>query len=246
AGLIWLVFWWMLYKRPEEHARLSDEEFKIIRDGEKEEAPEKTPWLPLFRYRQLWAFAFGKMLTDPVWWFYLFWLPKFLNEKYGVKGTALIPYLTAVYLIADVGSVGGGWISSTLIKRGWTVNWARKSALLIFAGVMPLVAVAYYAKSAWTAVILIGIAAGAHQGWSANLFTLTADMFPRKAVGSVVGIGSCAGAIGGTLMPFYAGKVLDANPGYYLPMFIIAGVTYLVAWVIIHLLAPKLEPASVE
>jgi ACS family hexuronate transporter-like MFS transporter len=246
AGLIWLVFWWTLYKRPEEHTRLSDEEFKIIRDGEKEEASEKTPWLPLFRYRQLWAFAFGKMLTDPVWWFYLFWLPKFLNEKYGVKGTELIPYLTAVYVIADVGSVGGGWISSALIKRGWTVNWARKSALLLFAGVMPLVAVAYYAKSAWIAVILIGIAAGAHQGWSANLFTLTADMFPRKAVGSVVGIGSCAGAIGGTLMPLYAGKVLDANPGYYLPMFVIAGVTYLVAWVVIHLLAPKLEPARVE
>lgn len=246
AGLIWLVFWWGLYKRPEEHPRLSDEEFKAIRDGEKEEVKEKTPWLPLFGYRQLWAFAFGKMLTDPVWWFYLFWLPKFLDQNYGVKGTALIPYLTTVYLIADVGSVGGGWISSTLIKRGWTVNWARKSALLIFAVVMPLVTVAYYTKSAWTAVILIGIAAGAHQGWSANLFTLTADMFPRKAVGSVVGIGSCAGAIGGTLMPLYAGKVLDANPSYYLPMFVIAGVTYLVAWVVIHLLAPKLEPATVE
>jgi ACS family hexuronate transporter-like MFS transporter len=246
AGLIWLVFWWKFYKRPEEHSRLSEEEFKVIRDGEKEEITEKTPWLPLFGYRQLWAFAFGKMLTDPVWWFYLFWLPKFLDQNYGVKGTALIPYLTTVYLIADVGSVGGGWISSALINRGWTVNWARKTALLIFAVVMPLVAVAYYTKSAWTAVILIGIAAGAHQGWSANLFTLTADMFPRRAVGSVVGIGSCAGAIGGTLMPLYAGKVLDANPSYYLPMFVIAGVTYLVAWVIIHLLAPKLEPAKVE
>jgi ACS family hexuronate transporter-like MFS transporter len=246
AGLIWLVFWWKFYKRPEEHTRLSGEEFKVIRDGEKDEITEKTPWLPLFGYRQLWAFAFGKMLTDPVWWFYLFWLPKFLDQNYGVKGTALIPYLTTVYLIADVGSVGGGWISSALIKRGWTVNWARKTALLIFAVMMPLVAVAYYTKSAWTAVILIGIAAGAHQGWSANLFTLTADMFPRRAVGSVVGIGSCAGAIGGTLMPLYAGKVLDANPSYYLPMFVIAGVTYLVAWVIIHILAPRLEPAKVE
>jgi MFS transporter, ACS family, hexuronate transporter len=246
AGLIWLVFWWVLYKRPEEHPRLSDEEFKVIRDGEKEEVTEKTPWLPLFGYRQLWAFAFGKMLTDPVWWFYLFWLGKFLDQNYGIKGTALIPYLTTVYVIADVGSVGGGWISSALIKRGWTVNWARKSSLLIFAVVMPLVIVAYYAKNAWTAIILIGIAAGAHQGWSANLFTLTSDMFPRKAVGSVVGIGSCAGAIGGTLMPYIAGKVLDANPSYYLPMFVIAGVTYLVAWVVIHLLAPKLEPAPVE
>src|SRR5262249_26023661 len=212
AGLIWLGFWWTLYKRPEEHPRLSNEEFKLIRDGEKEEVKEKTPWLPLFGYRQLWAFAFGKMLTDPVWWFYLFWLPKFLDQNYGVKGTALIPYVTTVYLIADVGSVGGGWISGALVKRGWTGYWARKTALGLFAVTIPVVILAYYSSNAWTAVLLIGFAAGAHQGWSANLFTLTSDMFPRKAVGSVVGIGSCAGSIGGTLLPFYAGKVLDVNP----------------------------------
>ena len=246
AGLLWLVFWLRFYQRPEDHRRLSDEEFKLIRDGEKEEVKEKTPWLPLLGYRQLWAFSLGKMLTDPVWWFYLFWLPKFLNQNYGVKGTALIPYITTVYLIADVGSVGGGWISSTLIKRGWTVNWARKSTMLFFAATIPSVILAYYSSNAWTAILLIGFAAGAHQGWSANLFTLTADMFPRKAVGSVVGIGSCAGAIGGTLLPLYAGKVLDANPSYYLPMFIIAGVAYLVAWIVIHLLVPKLEPARME
>ena len=245
-GLLWLFFWWFFYQRPEEHRRLSDEEFKLIRDGEPQELKEKTPWLQLLGYRQLWAFAFGKMLTDPVWWFYLFWLPKFLDQNYGVKGTALIPYVTTVYLIADVGSVGGGWISGALIKRGWTVNWARKTAMGLFAFTIPVVILAYYSPNAWAAVLLIGFAAGAHQGWSANLFTLTADMFPRKAVGSVVGIGSCAGSIGGTLLPFYAGKVLDANPSYYLPMFVIAGVAYIVAWVVIHLLAPKLEPANVE
>jgi ACS family hexuronate transporter-like MFS transporter len=185
------------------------------------------------------------MLTDPVWWFYLFWLPKFLDQNYGVKGTALIPYVTTVYLIADVGSVGGGWISGALIKRGWTVNWARKTAMGFFAFTIPIVILAYYSPNAWTAVLLIGFAAGAHQGWSANLFTLTTDMFPRKAVASVVGIGACAGSIGGTLLPFYAGKVLDADPSYYLPMFIVAGVAYIVAWVVIHLLAPKLEPANV-
>jgi ACS family hexuronate transporter-like MFS transporter len=246
VGLLWLVFWWAFYQRPEEHPRLSAEEFKLIRDGEAEETAEKVPMLPLLRYRQTWAFALGKMLTDPVWWFYLFWLPKFLDNNYGIKGRDRIIYLTVVYLIADVGSVGGGWISSTLIKRGWSVNRARKLALLVFAAVMPLVTAAYYAKSAWTVAILIGIAAGAHQGWSANLFTLTADMFPRKAVGSVVGIGSCAGAIGGIIFPYYAGKVLDANPSYYLPMFIIAGVAYLIAWGVVHLLAPKLEPADVR
>lgn len=245
-GLLWLIIWWAFYQRPEEHKRMSDEEFKLIRDGEQQEAKEKTPWLSLLGYRQLWAFAFGKMLTDPVWWFYLFWLAKFLDQNYGVKGTALIPYVTVVYLIADVGSVGGGWISGALIKRGWTINWARKTAMGLFAFTIPVVILSYYSPDAWTAALLIGYAAGAHQGWSANLFTLTTDMFPRKAVGSVVGIGSCAGSIGGAMLPYYAGKVLDANPSYYLPMFIVAGVAYIVAWVVIHLLAPKLEPANVD
>jgi MFS transporter, ACS family, hexuronate transporter len=175
----------------------------------------------------------------------LFWLPKFLGKNFGIKGTALIPYLTVVYLIADVGSVGGGYLSSALIKRGWAVNRARKLALFVFAAMMPLVAIAHYTSSAWTAVIMIGIAAGAHQGWSANLFTLPADLFPKKAVGSVVGIGSCAGALGGIMLPLYIGKVLDANPSYYLPMFIIAGVTYVLAWGAIHLLVPKMEPAKI-
>ncbi|HZS10448.1 MAG TPA: MFS transporter [Blastocatellia bacterium] len=246
VGLLWLAFWWLLYQRPESHPRLSAEEFKLIREGEEETTKEKVPWLSLLGYRQLWAFAFGKMLTDPVWWFYLFWLPKFLNKNFDIKGTALIPYLTAVYIIADVGSVGGGWLSSTLIKRGWTINRARKTALLLFAAIIPPVIIAHYTHSVWTAVIVIGVAAGAHQGWSANLFTLATDMFPRKAVGSVIGIGSCAGAIGGILLPFYAGKVLDQNPKYYLPMFIIAGVIYLIAWAVIQLLVPRLEPAKID
>src|SRR5262249_15876705 len=206
-GLLWLVFWLAIYQRTEDHSRLADEEFKHIRAGEKDEGVEKTRWLPLLKYPQTWAFSFGKMLTDPVWWFYLFWLPKFLDTKYGIKGRDRIIYLTVVYILADVGSVGGGWISSALIQPGWTVNPARKSVMLFFAATIPLVILAYYSSNVWTAVLLIGFAAGAHQGWSANLFTLTADMFPRKAVGSVVGIGSCAGAIGGTLLPLYAGKV---------------------------------------
>ncbi|NOT62252.1 MAG: MFS transporter [Acidobacteria bacterium] len=246
VGLLWLIWWWAYYQKPEDHPRISESEFKHIRDGEPEEVGEKTPWLPLLGHRQTWAFAFGKMLTDPVWWFYLFWLPKFLGKNYGIKGTALIPFLTVVYLIADVGSVGGGWISSALIKRGWTVNKARKTTMFAFAFFMPLVTLAYYVTNVWVAVTLIGFAAAAHQGWSANLFTLTGDMFPRKAVGSVVGIGSCAGAIGGIILPYYAGQVLDKNPSYYLPMFIIAGTAYLVAWCVVHALAPKLEPAKID
>jgi ACS family hexuronate transporter-like MFS transporter len=246
VGLLWLIWWWVYYQKPEEHPRISESEFNHIRDGELDEVGEKTPWLPLLGFRQTWAFAFGKMLTDPVWWFYLFWMGKFLDKNYGVKGMALIPYLTTVYLIADVGSVGGGWLSSWLIKRGWTVNKARKTAMGVFALMMPMVIVASTAQSPWTAAILVGIAAGAHQGWSANLFTLTTDLFPRKAVSSVVGIGSCAGAIGGILLPLYAGKELDKNPSYYVPMFIIAGTAYLIAWCVVHALAPRLEPAKID
>jgi ACS family hexuronate transporter-like MFS transporter len=245
VGFLWLLFWWWLYQKPDEHPRLANEELQYIRDGEVEAVEQKTPWLSLLGYRQTWAFALGKMMTDPVWWFYLFWLPKFLGKNFEIKGTALIPYLTVVYLIADVGSVGGGYMSSALIKRGWTVNRARKLALFAFAAVMPLVAIAHFTSSAWIAVIMIGIAAGAHQGWSANLFTLPADLFPKKAVGSVVGIGSCAGALGGIMLPLYIGKVLDANPSYYLPMFLIAGVTYVLAWVVINFLVPKMEPAKI-
>jgi ACS family hexuronate transporter-like MFS transporter len=246
VGFIWLIFWWAFYQRPEDHARLSTEEFNLIRQDEEKPLTEKTPMLSLLKFRQTWAFSLGKLLTDPVWWFYLFWLPKFLSSNYGINGRARIPYLTAVYILADVGSVFGGWLATALIKRGWELNRARKLSLFIFAFIMPLVTVAYYSKSAWVAVILIGVAAGAHQGWSANLFTLTADMFPRKAVGSVVGIGSCAGALGGVLMSTYVGQLLDKNPNYYLPMFIIAGTTYLVAWGAIQMLAPKLEPARVD
>jgi MFS transporter, ACS family, hexuronate transporter len=253
VGFIWLIFWWLLYERPERHARLSAEEFALIRQDDAQEgaaqseaSTEQVPWLRLLGYRQLWAFALGKMLTDPIWWFYLFWLPKFLNEKHGIKGLALIPYLTTVYVIADVGSVGGGWISSALIKRGWSVNAARKTAFLIFASCMPFVIIASQTESAWLAVTLIGVAAAAHQGWSANIFTIPSDMFPRKAIGSVIGIGACAGGLGGILVAEFAGQVLNANPSFYLPMFIVAGVAYFVALGIIQLLAPKLEPVRLD
>ena len=244
-GFIWLIFWWAMYRRPEEHPRLAAEELQYIQSDPEEPVTGKIPWLSLLGYRQTWAFALGKMLTDPVWWFYLFWLPKFLSNNHGIKKFALIKYLVVVYLIADVGSVAGGWISSSLIKRGWSVNAARKTAMLIFAASMPVVILASQVKSAWTAIILIGFAAGAHQGMSANLFTLTSDMFPKKAVGSVMGIGSCAGSLGGVAVAEFAGRVLNADPSFYTPMFVIAGTSYLVALGIIHLLAPKLEPAKI-
>ena len=244
VGFLWLAAWWFLYEQPEKHPRLAAEELEFIKDGEVETKEKGVPWLSLLGYRQLWCFAFGKMLTDPVWWFYLFWLPKFLNKNYGIKGLALIPYLTFIYFIADIGSVGGGYMSSRFLKNGWTVNRARKLTLFCFAFIMPIVTAAYFAKNAWTAVVLISIAAASHQGWSANMYTVATDLFPKRAVASVIGIGSCAGAIGGTLMPLVAGSVLTKNPSYYLPMFIICGVTYLVAWGVMHLFSPRMEPAK--
>ncbi len=244
-GFLWLIFWWVMYRRPEEHPRLSAEERQYIESDREETVGEKIPWLSLLSYRQTWAFALGKMLTDPIWWFYLFWLPKFLSNNHGIKKFELIKYLIVVYLIADVGSVAGGWISSSLIKRGWTINAARKTAMLIFATMMPVVIIASQVKSVWTAIILIGFAAGAHQGISANLFTLTSDMFPKRAVGSVMGIGSCAGSLGGVAVAEFAGRILNADPSFYTPMFVVAGTSYLVALAIIHLLAPKLEPAKI-
>lgn len=244
-GFIWLIFWWFMYRKPEEHPRLAQDELQHILSDREEVSNARVPWLRLLGFRQTWAFALGKMLTDPIWWFYLFWLPKFLSNNHGIKKFALIKYLIVVYLIADVGSVAGGWISSSLIKRGWSVNAARKTAILVFAATMPVVIIASQVKSVWTAILLIGFAAGAHQGISANLFTLTSDMFPKKAVGSVMGIGSCAGSIGGVIVAEFAGRVLNADPSFYLPMFIIAGTTYLVALGVIHLLSPKLEPVKI-
>jgi MFS transporter, ACS family, hexuronate transporter len=191
--------------------------------------------------RQLWAFACGKLLTDPIWWFYLFWLPKFLAQEHNIRGTALIPYLTFVYIVADFGSIIGGYMSSSLIKRGWTVNAARKITMGVIAAIIPSVIIASQTRSAWLAVSLIGLATACHQAWSANLFTLSSDMFPRRAVGTVVGIGGFAGGMGGVVIAEFAGRVLQRDPSFYLPMFVIAGLIYLVALGVIHLLAPRLE-----
>jgi ACS family hexuronate transporter-like MFS transporter len=202
-----------------------------------------VPWSMLFRHRQTSAFAIGKFMTDPIWWLYLFWVPDFLNRNHGLDLKSMGLPLVVIYLVADVGSIGGGWISSALIKSGWSVNRARKTAMLICAlSVVPIMFAAN-ASNLWVAVALVSLAAAAHQGWSANLFTLTSDMFPRRAVGSVVGIGGMSGAIGGMLIALVVGEILQRT-GSYVTIFVIAGSAYLVALGIIHLLAPRLEPAS--
>ena len=244
VGFVWLVCWLLLYRRPEEHPRLSKAELAYIQ-SDPAEPSTKIPWRRLLPHRQTWAFAIGKFITDPIWWIYLFWLPDFLKKSYSIDLKNVGLPLIIVYLIADVGSVAGGWLSSSMIKRGISVNRSRKTAMLICALAVVPVVFAAKASSVWIAVLLVGLAAAAHQGWSANLFTTTSDMFPRRAIGSVVGIGGMAGAVGGMLISKIVGYILQFS-GSYVPIFIIAASAYLVAWVVIQLLVPKLEPAPVE
>jgi ACS family hexuronate transporter-like MFS transporter len=240
-GFIWLVFWLPLYRRPEEHPRVSPAELAHIQSDPPDPPAVKIPWVRLIPHRQTSAFAIGKYLTDPVWWFYLYWIPGFFREQYKIDLLAVGPPLIIIYVIADVGSIGGGWLSSTFIKRGWTINRARKTAMLICAIAVTPIIFASHVKNIWVAAILIGFAAAAHQGWSCNLFTTTSDMFPRNAVGSVVGLGGMAGALGGATMAVGTGYILQSTGQNYSIVFTIAGTLYLIALAIIHLLVPRLE-----
>ena len=204
--------------------------------------PRRIPYRTLLAERGAWAFLIGKFLTDPVWWFYLFWLPGFLNSSFNLNLVAMGLPLVAIYLWADVGSIAGGWFSSALLKRGWSVNAARKTAMLVCAlAVTGVMLVPRTNGNLWWAVTLIGIAAGAHQGWSANLFTLVSDMFPDAAVGSVVGLGGLGGAIGGALVSPIVGYWLDFSHRAYGPLFVAGGSMYLIALAVIQWLVPRLE-----
>ncbi|MCX6617829.1 MAG: MFS transporter, partial [Acidobacteria bacterium] len=225
CGFLWLIFWLAFYHRPEEHPRLTPGEFAYIR-GDAAEATARVPWARLLGFRQTWVFALGKFLTDPVWWFYLFWLPKFLNAQYGLTLDRIGPPLVVVYVLADVGSIAGGWLSSSLIKRGWSINAARKTAMLACALAVTPIIFASRASNMWVAVAFFGLATAAHQGFSANLFTLTSDLFPRNAVGSVVGFGGTAGSIGGMLVSSLAGYLLQGT-GNYVPLLTMAGSMFL-------------------
>ncbi len=243
VGFLWLALWLPLYRRPEDHPRLSTAELAHIR-SDPSESLEKIPWQRLLPHRQTWAFAIGKFLTDPVWWFYLYWTAKFLDKNYGISLAQVSLPLVVIYLVADVGSIGGGWLSGRLIKRGWSVNAGRKTAMLLCALCVVPVMFASQTKELWVAVTLVSVAAAAHQGWSANLFTLASDMFPRRAVGSVVGIGGMAGAVGGILFSSATGHILQWTGGNYLPIFAACSVAYLVGLLIIHGLVPRLAPVN--
>ncbi len=243
-GFVWLIFWLLLYHKPEAHPRISSAELAYIQSDPAD--PEgSVSWMRLLPRRETWAFILGKFLTDPVWWFYLFWLPKYLQEKFGLGLMQIVLPTLIVYNAASIGSVGGGWLSSRLIKGGMGINSARKIVMLIAALCMLPVLYAPFSTNLWLVVALISLATSAHQGWSANLFTLASDMFPRRAVGSVVGIGATGGAIGGVLIQITTGYVVQRTHSY-MPLFIFAGVAYVAALAIIHGLSPKLEPVALN
>lgn len=240
-GFAWLALWWSLYERPDRHPRLAAPERAYIATDPPDPAV-RVAWKTLLPHRQAWTVATAKFMTDPIWWVYLFWIPDFFSRKFGLSLLELGPPVIVVYLVSDVGSVFGGWLSSRLITHGWSVNASRKTAMLVCASaVVPIVA-ASRVESMWTAVALISLAAAAHQGWSANVYTLASDMFPRQAVGSVIGFAGMSGAVGGMLIAKVTGYILQTT-GSYLPIFIIAGTTYLVTLAIVHALSPRLEPA---
>ena len=243
AGLVWLPLWLIVYRRPREQKNLGAAELAHI-EQDPADPVEKIGWAKLLTKKETWAFALGKFLIDPIWWMFLFWLPDFLGKRYHLDLKTFGPPLIAIYLMSDVGSVAGGWLSSRLMKAGWSINKSRKTTMLVCALLATPVIFAANVTGLWTAVLIIGVATAAHQGFSANLYTLPSDVFPRGAVGSVVGIGGMLGAVGGMVFSKYIGQVLD-KIGTYTPIFIVAGSAYLVALLVIHILMPKMEPVKV-
>jgi ACS family hexuronate transporter-like MFS transporter len=239
-SIAWLIVWLFVYRRPRKSKYVGAAEIAYI-ESDPPDTGAPIPWVQLLRHRQTWAFGIGKLLIDPVWWMFLFWLPDFFAKRYHLDLQSFGPPLVAVYILSDIGSVAGGWMSSTMIKHGSSVNRARKLTMLLCAVCVLPVMFARYADTVWLAVAIIGLATAAHQGFSANLYTLASDMFPRRAVGSVIGIGGMLGGIGGMAMSEYTGIVLQYL-GTYTPIFIVAGTLYLLALLVIHILSPRLKP----
>lgn len=243
-SLIWIILWWKLYRPPASDPRVGPAELAHINSDPVEEANARISWRKLLGVRETWAYVLGRFLIDPIWWMFLFWLPDFFAKRYGLNLVGFGPPLAVVYVLSDVGSVGGGWLSWYFIRNGATVNTGRKLALLAAAVLVVPVMFAMYAQSLWFAVGLIGLATAAHQAFSANLYTFPSDVFPKQAVASVIGMGGTAGAIGGMLMSKYAGWVLD-RIGSYTPLFIVAGTVYLLAVGVIHALSPRMDAVKI-
>jgi ACS family hexuronate transporter-like MFS transporter len=244
-SLIWLILWLKIYRRPQEHSKVSAGELAFI-NSDSSANPDgprgmtNLNWRTLLRVPETWAYALARFLIDPIWWMFLFWLPDFFAKRYSLDLEHFGPPLVVVYLVSDVGSISGGWLSSRLIRLGYTVNRARKLTMLLASVLVMPVMFAMYADNLWLAVAIIGVATAGHQAFSATLYTFPSDVFPKQAVGTVVGIGGTAGAIGGMLMAKYAGWVLD-DIGSYTPIFIVAGTVYTLALISLHALSPRFK-----
>jgi ACS family hexuronate transporter-like MFS transporter len=244
VGICWLFVWLPLYRHPEEHPRVSAAELAFIKSDPPEPAMS-VPWRTLFRYRQVWAFAIGKFLTDSIWWFFMSWIPKFLYQEHNLDLRHIGLPLVAIYVMSDLGSITGGWLSSRMIKQGATVNRARKTALFICAlAVLPVI-FAQQAKELWLAVLILGLATAGHQGFSSNLYTLVSDMFPKGSVASVAGLGGTFGYFGSSLFQLFVGYMVEKEKNYLVP-FLCAGSAYLLAFAIIHGFAPRLRHVTLE
>lgn len=241
---LWLVIWLIAYRRPSEHPKVNAAELALI-ESDPVVPRQPVSWWTLLSTRQSWAYITARFFIDPVWWTFLFWLPDFFAKRYGIDLKDYGPPLVTVYLLADVGSVLGGWASSRMIRRGVAVGRARKFAMLGCALAATPVAFAVYAHDIWMAVLLIGMACAAHQGFVANILALPSDLFPRHMAGSVLGMGGLAGAMGGMLMSAYASNVLETL-GSYTPIFIFAATAYLLALLVVHLIVPRYAPVKVR
>lgn len=250
-GILWLVFWFVYYEVPEKQKRLSQEEHAYILSDNEPEEKTQISWIQLLKYRQTWTFFVGKFLTDPIWWFYLYWIPGWLAKVQGVEIGEFSRFglpLAVIYTSTTIGSIAGGWMSSFMIKKGIVVYKARFTTMLVFGClVIPVIFVQYGGVGFWAAIAIISLAASAHQGWSANIFTTVSDMFPKRAVGSVTGIGGMAGAVGFALIASFAGNLLDffekqgnIQTGYTI-LFTIAGSAYILAWIIMKIMSPKMK-----
>ncbi|HEY0105902.1 MAG TPA: MFS transporter [Rhizomicrobium sp.] len=242
--VVWLIVWLWFYRAPRRHKGVSAKELAHI-ESDPQEAPRPYPWVRLLSRRETWAYIAGRFLIDPIWWTFLFWLPDFFGRQYGLDLKSYGPPLVAIYVLADLGSIAGGWGSSSLLSLGASLNVARKTAMLACALAVVPVVFAVFAHNLWLAVGLIGLACAGHQGFSANLYALPSDLFPRWMAGSVVGLGGASGALGGMLMAKYAGFVLQTF-GSYVPIFVVAACAYLVALLAVHLLVPRYAPARID
>jgi ACS family hexuronate transporter-like MFS transporter len=249
-GFVWLIFWLYYYEIPTRQKKITQAELDHIHSDNEEDTSNEKPisWGTLFKVRQTYVFIVGKLLTDPIWWFFLFWLPSYFSTSFSLDLKKPGWPLVIIYMATSIGSIGGGYLSSYFIQKGWPVHKARKTAMFIFALCVLPIMTARYATNMWVAVALISIAAAAHQAWSANIFTVASDMFPKKAISSVVGIGGMAGSFGGVLFPLFVGYILDAYKlagnltGGYNIIFFVCGLMYMLAWVIMHLISPKMTP----